>query len=190
MRNKTSLQPVAFLRGRRIILRPPLATDLPYIIRWINDPDVWQYLSIQTPQSEKGEKEWIEKQNTSPSNITLIIETKTGIPIGVMGLHKINPIDGTATTGAMIGNKRFWNKGYGSEAKKLLLSYAFDILNLRMILSDVIGFNGRSVRYSEKCGYKVVARIPDMFYRFGKYHDKIILAVTKDGFEKFRKKRS
>ncbi len=61
-----------------------------------------------------------------------------------MGIHRINWKDRTATTGAVIGEKAYWDKGYGSEAKMLVLDYAFNMLNLRKICSQVLAFNKRS----------------------------------------------
>jgi RimJ/RimL family protein N-acetyltransferase len=77
----------------------------------------------------------------------------------------------------MIGEKEYWGKGYGTEAKMLLLHYAFDTLNLRKICSSVISFNERSHKYSLKCGYKEEGRRKAQLFRDGKYWDEIQLAV-------------
>lgn len=99
-----------------------------------------------------------------------------------MAIHQIDWVNGTATTGAMIGEKEYWGKGYGSEAKMLLLDYAFNRLGLRKICSNVIAFNGRSKRYSEKCGYREEARRKAQFFRDGTYHDEIWLAVFRENW--------
>ena len=69
-----------------------------------------------------------------------------------------------------------------------LLEYAFDILNLRKIISRVKAFNSRSQRYSEKCGYVVECKIKDRFFEAGKYWDEIILSVTREQWLKCRKR--
>jgi RimJ/RimL family protein N-acetyltransferase len=97
-----------------------------------------------------------------------------------MSIFRINWIDRTATTGAMIGNKKYWNNGYGTEAKMLLLKYAFETLGLRKIHSLAFAYNERSVNYSLKCGYKIIGRQKDEKFKFGKYHDVIMLEVFQD----------
>jgi len=98
-----------------------------------------------------------------------------------------------ATTGAVIGEKDCWNKGYGTDAKMALLEYAFNTLNLRKIMSSVIAFNGRSKRYSEKCGYRVEGRIRAWHFKNGRYWDEMIMSVTKSqwlaAFERYRGKK-
>jgi RimJ/RimL family protein N-acetyltransferase len=184
---------VVFLRGRRVILRPPTKADIPYFFRWLNDPDVNQYLGMFLPATEADEVEWLEKlQKTKNEQVVLmIIDAKMNKPIGTMGIHDIAWKDRRATTGAVIGEKSYWGKGYGTEAKMLLLNYAFNTLNLRKIASRVYGFNKRSRAYSEKCGYKVEAVLKREIFKNGRYHDLIIMAVFREGWlrlwEQFRK---
>lgn len=175
---------VVFLKGKSVSLRPLSKEDVPRITRWINDPDVRLFLEAYLPQTEKDEEEWLEKLGKSKStDLVFIIETKEGVAIGLMGLHGIKWRDRMATTGAVIGEKEYWGKGLGSEAKKLLLDYAFNTLNLRKICSTVIDFNGRSLKYSLKCGYKEEGRLKKHLFRDGDYRDLIQLAVFREDFE-------
>jgi RimJ/RimL family protein N-acetyltransferase len=175
---------VVFLRGKKTILRPPAESDLPRIVRWINDPEVRRLISNIYPQTEEEEKEWLKNLGKKkPSDIVLLIETTEGRPIGLMGIHQVNWVDRTATTGAVLGEKDTWGKGYGSDAKMQLLKYAFDMLNLRKIFSRAIAFNERSVRYSLKCGYEREAVLRERFFRDGRYWDEIILSIGRDGYE-------
>jgi RimJ/RimL family protein N-acetyltransferase len=103
----------------------------------------------------------------------------SGKPIGTMGIHSINWKDRTATTGALIGEKEYWGKGYGTDAKMTLLDYAFNTLNLRKIMSRVYAFNGRSLAYSLHCGYRVEGRLLRQRYAYGRYWDEIILGLFK-----------
>ena len=148
-------KPIIFRKGKRVHLCIVLKTYLPHITKWINDPEVTYYLGTHMPQYERNEEQWLERiSDNKDTDQVFAIVTASGEFIGLMGLHKINLKDGTATTGALIGEKRFWGKGYGSEAKMLLLDYAFNALNLRKVCSSALAFNGRSVRYSKKCGYE------------------------------------
>ena len=181
---KTKQSETAFLVGKRIILRPPEERDIELFIKWFNDPDVRQFVTTSFPVFLQDEKEWLEKiRKEKDHSVVLVIETKEGIPIGTIGLHQINWIDRTATTGAVIGNKKYWSRGYGSEAKLLLLEYAFNTLNLRKICSSVFGFNKRSQAYNLKCGYHVEGRKKAQRFRNGKYHDEILMAIFKSDWK-------
>lgn len=185
---KKKNQPVIFLKGKRLYLRPPLRDDLPFALRWINDPDTNQYLSVYLPSFEKDEEEWLDRiQKNKQTDVVFTIVLKSGIPIGFMGLHRISWKDRTATTGALIGEEKYRNKGYGSEAKLVILEYAFQTLNLRKISSTVIAFNGRSVAYSLKCGYSVEGRRKAQFYKKGRYWDEVFLAIFRSTWLKHQK---
>ncbi|HLG93648.1 MAG TPA: GNAT family protein [candidate division Zixibacteria bacterium] len=172
---------LVFLKGKKTILRPlRKSTDFELCLRWINDPDVNQYLLVFFPVTEKKEKDWFDHLANNPHEVVLGIETLDGKLIGTMGLHRINSKDRTAMTGALIGEKEYWGKGYGTDAKMTLLDYAFNTLNLRKINSSVYAFNKRSLKYNLKCGYKVEGIRKRQTFRNGKYHDEILIAVFKE----------
>ena len=66
--------------------------------------------------------------------IDAILNKKTGAHIGNIKLGDINWIHRFSELGIMIGDKRYWGKGYGEEACKLVLAYAFDRLNLNKVI--------------------------------------------------------
>ncbi len=172
---------VVYLRGKKVILRPfNKATDLETFWRWINDPDIKQFMTGYKPIALVAEEKWFDEHPSRRNAIALAIETNDGQLIGNMGLHQIDWVSRFATTGAMIGEEEFQNKGYGTDAKMTLLNYAFNHLGLRKIMSQVLDFNGRSLHYSQKCGYSEEARLRDMYFRNGEYHDEVILSVTRE----------
>ena len=173
---------VVFRTGKKVILRPMRkSTDLEACLRWINDPEVTRFLVARFPTTETMEVEWFDSQGKSKNDVILAIETlPEHVLIGTMGLHRISWEDGVATTGAIIGEKEYWGKGYGKEAKMLLLDYDFNTLNLRKICSSVKAFNGRSLSYNKRCGYQEEGRRVKQFFVDGEYHDEILLAVFRE----------
>lgn len=183
---------LVFRMGKRIYLRPLSREDAHILTTWINDPEVHQFLTTLKPVTLEDEYDWFEETRKNKTLAVFVIVLKeTDEPIGVMGLHEINNLHGTATTGSFIGRKDCWNKGYGTEAKMLVLEYAFNTRNLRKICSSVFDFNGRSKRALEKCGYRVEGVLKKHRYRNGRYCDEIRLAVFKKDFmplwRKFKK---
>lgn len=94
-----------------------------------------------------------------------------------MGLHEINWINRNAVTGTLIGEKEHRGKGYGTDAKMLLLDFAFNALGLHKVCSRVFAFNGRSRRYGEKCGYTVEGVLKEQHFHNGEFHDELVMAV-------------
>ncbi len=175
-----STESTVFLSGNKTNLRPVSRVDIPRMLRWVNDPDVRQFVSSSFPITQKSEEEWVDSLGKNKNDVVLIIETKSGEAIGTMGLHNINWIDRVATTGAMIGEKQYWGQGYGVDAKMALLDYAFNTLNLHRVNSDVYEFNERSTKYSLRCGYKIEGRRRKALFRKGQYWDKIELGLLRE----------
>ena len=175
-----SSQKVVFLSGKKVNLRPFKKDDVPTLTRWINDPEVREFILAFLPQTEKQEEEWFNKLGSDDKNIVLGIETKEGVLIGSMGIHQILWVDRVCTTGAIIGNKENWGKGYGTDAKMILLDYIFNTLNMWKVCSNVIEYNKRSLQYSTKCGYKPDGIRKKHIFKKGQYWDLIHLGLFKD----------
>ncbi len=169
---------IIFLKGKKVILRPlNKEKDLQKFLCWLNDPEIRQYLKIFMPITEQGEIEWFDSLPKRTNDMVLGIETLEGVLIGNMGLHRIDFKNRTATTGAVIGDKEYWGKGYGTDAKMILLKYAFDELNLHKICSSVYEYNERSLRYSLHCGYKIEGRRRNQIFKNGHRWDVIELGL-------------
>ncbi len=170
---------IVFLSGKKTNLRPVSREDIPKLLVWINNPEVRQFVSSVIPTTQKFEEDWVDGLCKDKNNIVLVIETKEGVVIGLMGLHRIDWVDRVATTGALIGENEYWGRGFGGDAKMALLDYAFNTLNLHRINSDVIAFNERSLNYSLRCGYQIEGRKREAIFRHGKYWDRIELGVLR-----------
>lgn len=186
MSTKTAPQPtIVFRKGKKVLLRPLSLEDAPLLAQWMNDEETTRWLLRDMPLSLAAEEVWIKEHACAniPANATdvvLGIATHDGRLIGCTGLHSIHWTHGTATTGTVIGRKADRGQGYATDAKMLLLAFAFLRLNLRKICSDVIAPNGASLRYAEKCGYKEEGRQLRQIYVDGEYHDLVHLGVFKE----------
>lgn len=170
----------AFIIGKKVALRSPRAMDVKYFVKWMNNPETREYLIRRFPISTLDEKEWVEKISRmakNPTDIVFVIETRAdNKPIGTIGLHNINWVDRNATTGTVIGDENFRNKGYATEAKLLLLKYAFDAIGLHKIHSRAFVKNLASRKYSEKCGYVEEGVLKEEMFRDGVFEDAVALA--------------
>jgi RimJ/RimL family protein N-acetyltransferase len=62
------------------------------------------------------------------------------------------------------------------------LGFAFDEMNLHRIQLSVYEFNQRAMRCYEKCGFRHEGRAREAFYREGKYHDSLLMAILRQEF--------
>jgi len=173
-------KPVIFLSGKRLHLRALETEDLDRCRRWVNDPDIRQFILNQMPFDEIGERQWHESRDRGQfrTDITLAMVLKKGSRhIGLTGIHHIDWINRTASTGAIIGEAAYREKGYGSEAKAIVLQYAFDTLDLHRICSTVLATNLRSLAYLKKSGYRQEGVLREHIYRNGERVDEIQLGI-------------
>jgi RimJ/RimL family protein N-acetyltransferase len=172
------------LRGKKVVFRPlDIEKDLERCRQWMNDFETVSFLGKPfKPITREKEKELLQKIVNDESSAVFAIDTFEGTHIGITSIHNISHFDGTAITGTIIGDKRYWGRGYGTDAKMLLLWYAFKVLNLRRINAQVISFNARSLRCQLKCGYAIEGIKKKEVYKNGRYHDLVVLAVFRQGW--------
>lgn len=144
------------LTGNRVILRPIHKDDLPTFLKWVNDPEISIFLNKRGLLSVEDEIAWYERSKSDPENMMdfTVLDKDTNRLIGTMGIHHMKDTPGLAWTGSIIGEKEYRERGgYGTEAKMLMLNYAFARYDLYKIYSYIKEFNKRSIEYAKKCGY-------------------------------------
>lgn len=184
--NEVAMSSTIVTRGFMTYLRLLEDADIPNIHRWINNPEITRFLGRMLPVTLEEEEKWIQsvdENRKSREGFVFAICTHEEVHIGNMGLHSIDWIHRTATTGALIGEEEFRGKGYGTDAKMHLLKYAFHTLNLRKVKSEVLQYNGASIRYGEKCGYREVGKRKKEYFKEGEYHDLILTEVFREEWE-------
>ena len=173
------------LKGKDILLRPAKKSDISYFLKWCNDPEVIQYLSLYMPMIEMSLEKFMEELATTrvKSEVLLVIEVIEGDstrPIGNCGLHGIDSKDRNATFAIVVGEKDYWSRGYGTEAACLLINYGFQQLNLHRISSYAFDFNERSIRLHKKLGFREEGRLRQATFKNGQYHDHVLFALLRE----------
>lgn len=173
------------LVGKKVNLRALEISDLDNNMMWVNDREVTRWLSTFTwPTSRKTEEQWLTNKLTSPgaTDRVLAIETKDGTYLGNIGLHGIDYISGVAELGIVIGRKEQWGKGYGPDAIRTLLDFAFRDLRLRKIFLRVLGNNIRAQKCYSKIGFKEVGRLKAHQLKDGNFEDLIYMEIFAEEF--------
>jgi RimJ/RimL family protein N-acetyltransferase len=163
--------------GRLVRLRGFERSDLAACVKWIQDPEVREFLMFRYPMSMAEEERWYDSLLKSGTDRIFAIETLQGRYIGNIGLHRIDLLDRHAELGIFIGDKAHWSKGCGAEAIKLLLEVAFGELNLHKVYLHHQKHNARARKCYEKCGFTEEGVLKDHIYKNGKYIDAPVMGV-------------
>ena len=180
-------KPIINIVGEKVALGPIHRGVLPFLTKWENDFTVG-FLAGDTLQPTPQEA--MEKHNESlfkgeqGNHVFFIIyEYATLRPIGLTELRRINHRHGTATFGILIGEKDCWDKGYGTEATRLVLDYGFTIVGLHNIRLSTFAYNERAIRAYTRAGFRIIGRQREA-YRWGnKLYDNVIMDCISTEFE-------
>jgi RimJ/RimL family protein N-acetyltransferase len=88
--------------------------------------------------------------------------------------------NGDAFVGIGIGDRELWGKGYGTEAMKLMLRFAFQELNLRRVSLNTFEYNPRAVHSYEKAGFVHEGCERDWLHREGRRWDLIYMGILRE----------
>jgi RimJ/RimL family protein N-acetyltransferase len=102
--------------------------------------------------------------------------------IGTFAFDSIDWHNRSAEFGIMIGEKSYWNQGYGTEAVRLLTHHGFKTLNLNRIFLHVFENNTRAIRAYEKAGFIHEGRERQAEFTDGRYIDVLRMSMLKDEF--------
>ncbi len=153
-------EPIVNIGGDKVALGPLRRDLVPAYLRWVSDFEVTRTLGVPIrPFTREAEEAWYESIAKADRDVQFTIyERATMRPIGNGGLKGIDHAHGTATFGILIGEKDCWGKGYGTEATRLVLDYAFTVLGLHNVLLTVFSFNERGIRAYRRAGFKEIGR--------------------------------
>ena len=149
--------------------------------RWWRNSEYGRLLDLTPPHlwSPKSVKGWIEKEleKESPELIVFGIRTLADDKmIGFVDINKPNHHH-DAWVGIGLGEPDYWGKGYGTDAMKVFLRYAFCEMNLHRVSLSVFDYNPRAVRSYEKAGFKLEGRGREMILRDGQHFDVIYMGI-------------
>lgn len=150
---------------------------------WMNDPELTAWLILgDFPLANLAQEKWFEERMAGgkPEQVVFAVETLEGEHVGFSGVERIDYRHGTAITGTLLGRKDLWGQGLGTDAARVRKRYAFEVLGLRLLLSDVMAENVASIRMLQKIGYREVGRIPRRWWKRGAWRDSVMLACERE----------
>ena len=172
--------------GELIILGPIQRDYLPHYVEWLNDWEVRKFLAASLPQplTLQDEEDWFNRHRGDKDSLVFaILANGEGRLIGNCGLDQIDWTNRHAVFGIFIGDKNYWGKGYGTDATRTVLRYAFEEAGFHRIELVVFDFNPRAIRVYEKVGFRLEGTRRQALYREGAWHDEHIMAILREEWD-------
>lgn len=153
--------------------------------RWNRNSEYQRMLnaSARPFYSSKAEKKWMEEEvgEMSPASyffgIRLLADDRL---IGEISLDVVHWPGRDAFVGVGIGEPAYWSKGYGTDAMRILLRYAFTELNLRRVTLTVFAYNPRAIRSYEKVGFRHEGHLRDFLNREGRRWHELYMGILRE----------
>lgn len=168
------------LMGRRLLLREPTPADGERLFAYTSDPLVTRYLAFDSPRSLDETLRFIarcEEYRRQDREYTFVIADRaTDEPRGVTGLRDLDRGARLAQIGTWV-RRQDWGAGVNTEAKALLLDFAFDELQLHRIEARIVLSNHRSRRAFERLGGRREGTLKESLHKEGAFHDQALYAI-------------
>jgi RimJ/RimL family protein N-acetyltransferase len=114
----------------------------------------------------------------SANRCEFAVDTLDGEHIGNCVYYNTNTSESRTEMGIMIGNRDFWNQGYGSEIVNTLLDYIFNNLKINRIYLTTLVWNTRAQKCFRKSGFKEAGQVERDHQNF------LLMSINRDDWEK------
>jgi len=168
----------------RVYLRALEIDDHIKIHQWRNEEDIKQNFSgIPLFTSTMNEKSWVETRISDKNSVSCAICIKgTDEFIGCIFLNDIDYHNRHGHIPVFIGEFKHRGQGYATDARILMLKYAFFDRGLERIWAKVIEGNDAAVRMLEKSGFQKEGLLRKSCFRSGYFVNEIYMGILKEDF--------
>ncbi len=169
-------RPTVNFEGELVALGPLRRDLIPTYHRWHNNVETSRTFGLRQPFTLEQEADRINELSTSDKMVMFTIyERSTWSPIGTTYFTDINYRQRRAEFGLMIGEPGQRGKGYGTEATRLMLDFAFTVLGLHSVMLTVFEYNLAGQRTYDKAGFKEFGRRRQSLWMGGRFWDEIYM---------------
>lgn len=146
-------------------------------VNWLNDIEVYQYLDTGGNFTLEELASYLNKFAENPVLFWAIIVKETNTHIGNIKIDPINNRNQIGEYGILMGDKKYWGKGFAKEASIAVIRYCFKNVGLRKIVLGVIKENSAAIKLYKSLGFKIegVYRMHGLYA--GKFCDSIRMSL-------------
>jgi RimJ/RimL family protein N-acetyltransferase len=148
-------------RGDLVVLREKRLADAENDYRWRTDAELARFDAARPFAASFNDYVALFKDELaypSPYRRSLAIEDNGGRHIGNVMYYNIDTLRREAEIGITIGEREFWNRGYGADAVRALAQHIFRVTGFRRVYLKTLDWNRRAQRSFEKAGFRSCGR--------------------------------
>jgi RimJ/RimL family protein N-acetyltransferase len=160
--------------------------DAELMARWSRDAEYLRQMDSDParPVATKPLQDELEGELEDNNSQTFVIYTLDGDKaIGFVSLGAISWNNGDAWVGIGVWDAEYRGKGYGTDAMRLMLRYAFTELNLYRVTLGVFEYNPRAQRSYQKAGFVLEGRVREELNRNGRRWDGLYMGILREEWE-------
>lgn len=147
-------------------------------LAWYNDPEIIAATSDDpNPLTEPQFRSLIERDLHSEASRVFGLRDAGGKAIGILVLRNIDRVNRGVELHITVGDPEFRGKGYGAEAIRLAVEFAFDRLGLHKVVSTPFSDNLQMVRCLARCGFKEEGRLREALCIAGRFVDVTLMGI-------------
>ena len=153
--------------------------------QWTSDSEYLRLLdgdpARPSPAREfkKSIEEYADREYSFPFAVRLLAGDRL---IGFVSLWISSWPDANGTVGIGMGDPDYRGKGYGTDAMRLILRYAFNELYLERVTLQAVAHNARAIRSYEKAGFVLVGHEREWVLRDGRRSSVVTMVVARDAW--------
>lgn len=182
-----------YWQGEHIRLRPMHADDVElWLAEERSDSEAVRMLNagMDLPKSEQDAQAFAERYaefGHRHERIMFSIETLEGELVGGINIHSMNQRNGTFETGTRI-YRAYRGRGYGFEAKLIVLRYAFHELRFQKYNIRCLESNRAMIDHAARLGCQPEGRIRRHNYTEGRFYDDLLFGLTREEFDALQRR--
>lgn len=164
-------------RLEKVTLAPFSWEQAQVYLDWVNQEETAHWLTRSLPVSPVEHQRWYEGlMQRQDAVVFSILENESGEYLGNVWLWSVHSVHRSAELRILM-SPQAKGKGYGTEACRGLLRFAFQDLNLHKVYLYVLKHNTAAVRAFEKAGFVSEGILKDEFFVAGEYADALRMAA-------------
>lgn len=165
------------LKGEDICFKPLDTKDALEIHSYASDRNVKRFIGWPLMKTLEETRNYIEemlRREAAGTHLYATIALKATQEI--IGTAMIFAFDHEAKHAELgyVFHSRYWGKGYGTEAVRLMNDFAADFLKLRKLHARVVDANIGSARVLEKNGFELEGQLKDYYLIEDSYYDLLL----------------
>jgi ribosomal-protein-alanine N-acetyltransferase len=176
-----------FLEGEDVTLRAVDEADVPFLQRGLNDPEVWRHSLGPNPAGDAVTADFYENVVADEDAVHCLI-CDGEEPMGHVSLTSTR-YGPDQTLRARREELAYWllpeyhGEGYGGDAARRMVRYAFEDRNMRRLDAQVGAFNEASAGLLESLGFEREGRLREATWFRGEYHDAYWYGLLREAWE-------